>query len=57
MSAPVIIDAGPALNFFSLHKERLLISVTGALKTTETVEAEVLGKSDRDPRFKACRPV
>jgi len=57
MSPSVIIDAGPALNFFSINKERLLISVTGRLKTTETVEAEVLGKADRDPRFKACAPV
>lgn len=31
MNPPVIIDAGPALNFFSINKQRLLISVTGPL--------------------------
>jgi hypothetical protein len=49
-----IIDAGPSLNFFSINKERLLISVVGRLSAPETVEAEVLHKSRTDKRFSAA---
>jgi hypothetical protein len=49
-----IIDAGPSLNFFSINKERLLISVLGRLSAPETVEAEVLHKSRTDKRFSAA---
>lgn len=41
MSHRPIIDAGPGLNFLSIHKERLLIGVLGPLCTPETVQAEV----------------
>jgi hypothetical protein len=49
-----IIDAGPSLNFFSINKERLLISVVGRLSAPETVEAEVLRKARTDERFSAA---
>lgn len=52
-----IIDAGPALNFFAINKERLLISVLGRLATPATVHAEVLRKADTDRRFTAARTV
>jgi hypothetical protein len=29
MTTRPVIDAGPALNFFSIHQERLLLSVLG----------------------------
>lgn len=57
MTPRPIIDAGPALNFFSINKERLLLSVTGPISTPETVRAEVLDKAGRDPRFKAVEKV
>jgi hypothetical protein len=47
-----IIDAGPALNFFSINKERLLISIFGKLSTPETVANEVLRKARADQRFR-----
>jgi hypothetical protein len=46
-----IIDAGPALNFLSINRERLLISVLGPLSSPETVENEVLRKAKVDTRF------
>jgi hypothetical protein len=52
-----IIDAGPSLNFLSIHKERLLIGVLGELSTPETVQAEVLRKSRQDKRFRAAETV
>jgi hypothetical protein len=52
-----IIDAGPALNFFSVNKERLLISVLGRLSTPETVAGEVLRKARSDHRFKSSEAV
>ena len=54
MSNRPIIDAGPGLNFLSIRKERLLISVLGPLSAPETVEAEVLRKSRQDVRFSAA---
>ncbi|WP_448070822.1 hypothetical protein [Georgenia yuyongxinii] len=57
MTGQVIIDAGPALNFCSINKERLLISVTGPLKAPETVDAEVLRKARRDNRFERSEDV
>ena len=56
MSRP-IIDAGPALNFFSLNRERLLFQVAGALSTPETVREEILRKASQDPRFQAAERV
>ena len=52
-----ILDAGPALNFFSIHQDRLLIATVGALSAPEAVEIEVLRKSGQDRRFAAAAPV
>lgn len=57
MNNRAIIDAGPALNFFSVNKERLLISVLGRLSSPETVAGEVLRKARSDLRFKASAAV
>lgn len=51
MSERAIIDAGPALNFLSINKERLLFGVLGAVSVPETVRDEVLRKASRDQRF------
>ncbi len=51
MSHRPIIDAGPGLNFLSIHKKRLLIGVLGRLSAPDTVQAEVLRKARQDPRF------
>ncbi len=51
MSHRPIIDAGPGLNFLSIHKECLLIGVLGRLSAPDTVQAEVLRKARQDPRF------
>jgi hypothetical protein len=57
MSHRPIIDAGPGLNFLSIHKERLLFSMLGPLSTPETVRDELLSKSRQDPRFSAAERV
>lgn len=49
-----IIDAGPGLNFLSIHQERLLISVLGQLSAPEIVQKEVFRKSRQDQRFQAA---
>ena len=54
MNQRPIIDAGPGLNFFSLHKERLLFTTLGPLHMPETVRDEILAKSRRDDRFSAA---
>ncbi|HEX7659031.1 MAG TPA: hypothetical protein VF444_06075 [Pseudonocardiaceae bacterium] len=51
MSDRPIIDAGPGLNFLSIHKERLLIEVLGQLSAPEAVQREVLRKARQDGRF------
>jgi len=51
MSRRPILDAGPSLNFLSIHQERLLISVLGKLSVPETVRAEALRKASQDARF------
>ncbi len=43
-----VIDAGPALNFFSINKQRLLIGVLGPLGAPETVRDEVFRKAKRE---------
>lgn len=48
MNHPPIIDAGPALNFLSINKERLLIGVLGRLSAPEIVQDEVFRKSRQD---------
>lgn len=59
MGARPIIDAGPALNFFAINKERVLFDVVGPLSTTETVRNEILSKarSKKDVRFAAAEKV
>jgi hypothetical protein len=57
MSSRPIIDAGPALNFFAINKERLLLAMTGPISTPETVRDEVLRKSRSDRRFHAAAAV
>lgn len=51
MTVRPIIDAGPALNFLAINKERLLLATTGPISTPETVRNEVLSKSAKDRRF------
>lgn len=56
-TAPVVIDAGPALSFFSTNQERLLLSAVGGyLQAPDTVLDEIQRRS-LDPRFKAARTV
>lgn len=57
MSTRPIIDAGPALNFFCVNKERLLLSVLGPISVPETVEQEVLRKARNDDRFRPAQAV
>lgn len=52
-----IMDAGPGINFFALHKERLLFGTLGALAIPETVENEIRRKSRQDRRFEAAERV
>lgn len=54
MSPPVILDAGPSLNFFATNSERLLIRVVGPLTLPRTVYREIAGKAARDPRFESA---
>lgn len=57
MSVRPIIDAGPGLNFLSIHKERLLIAILGPFSAPESVQGEVLRKSQQDERFRAAATV
>jgi len=57
MSVRPIIDAGPGLNFLSINKERLLIAILGPFSAPETVQGEVLRKSQQDDRFRAAATV
>lgn len=57
MNQRPIIDAGPSLNFFSIHKERLLITALGKLSAPETVQHEVFRKAQHDERFRAAATV
>lgn len=57
MSHRPIIDAGPGLNFLSIHKERLLIGTLGPLCAPETVRDELIRKSRHDQRFSAAETV
>lgn len=55
---PIIIDAGPSLNFLATHNERVLFAVVNRrLAAPETVQREVLGKSRSDPRLAAASGV
>jgi hypothetical protein len=57
MNVRPIIDAGPGLNFLSINKERPLIAVLGPFSAPETVQDEVLRKSQQDDRFRAAATV
>jgi hypothetical protein len=57
MSVRPIIDAGPGLNFLSIRRERLLAAVLGRFSAPETVQGEVLRKSQQDNRFRAAATV
>jgi hypothetical protein len=52
-----ILDAGPALNFLSIHQEKLLVATAGPLAAPEIVQAEVLRKAECDRCFAAAAPV
>lgn len=52
MSQRPVIDAGPALNFLSINKERLLIATMGKLSAPEAVQTEVFRKAGQDARFR-----
>ncbi|BEL01810.1 hypothetical protein Q0Z83_000010 [Actinoplanes sichuanensis] len=54
MTQRPIIDAGPALNFLSINKAKLLIGVLGKLSAPEAVQEEVLRKAAQDGRFQAA---
>jgi hypothetical protein len=52
-----VIDAGPALNFFSINRERLLLGTLGSISAPEIVRDEVLRKAATDPRFSSAERV
>lgn len=52
-----IMDAGPGLNFFSIHRERLLFGALGSLSIPEAVAAEIRRRSGQDRRFAAAGAV
>jgi hypothetical protein len=52
-----ILDAGPALNFLSIHQEKLLVATVGPLAAPEIVQAEVLRKAECDRRFAGAASV
>lgn len=60
MSLPVIIDAGPSLNFFGVGRQDLLIAamkaISAELRIPEIVRSEVHGKSISDSRFTQAEP-
>jgi hypothetical protein len=57
VSVRPVIDAGPALNFFSINRERLLLGTLGPISAPETVRDEVLRKAAADPRFRSAERV
>lgn len=57
MTVRPVTDAGPALSFFSVNEERLLLGTLGAISAPETVRDEVLRKAAADPRFRGARRV
>ncbi|MBN9128265.1 MAG: hypothetical protein AB7I38_18155 [Dehalococcoidia bacterium] len=57
MNLRPVIDAGPALNFFSTNQERLLLATLGPISTPETVRDEVLRKARADARFEPAERV
>ncbi|WBQ06264.1 hypothetical protein [Kribbella sp. CA-293567] len=57
MIDPTIVDAGPALNFFSINKERLLFDAIGKIAVPEAVASEITRRSAGDARFRAAGEV
>jgi hypothetical protein len=57
MTVRPVIDAGPALNFFSINRERLLLATLGPISAPETVRDEVLRKARTDARFRRAEQV
>jgi hypothetical protein len=58
MIDPVIVDAGPSLNFFSINKERLFLdAIGGKIAVPETVAGEIADKARQDARFRAAANV
>jgi hypothetical protein len=57
MTDRAIVDAGPALNFFSIRKERLLLDAIGRISAPETVADEISRKARQDLRFKTASVV
>lgn len=57
MTPRPIMDAGPGINFFALHKERLLFATVGPVSVPEIVHREIVSKARRDQRFAAAQRV
>lgn len=57
MSHRPIMDAGPGINFLSLHQERLLFGALGALCVPEVVREEIVRKASQEQRFAAAADV
>lgn len=57
MSVRPVIDAGPALNFCSINRERLLLATLGPISAPEAVRDEVLRKARTDTRFRPAERV
>lgn len=53
----MVIDAGPSLNFMSIHKQRILIDCLGPISMPETVYSEIERRSQQDRRFSAAQRV
>lgn len=57
MNGGPIVDAGPALNFFASHNERLLFSSIGGICIPEAVRDEIRNKAKSDRRFASAEQV
>lgn len=57
MSHQIVVDAGPALNFFATNQQRLLFKTLGPVTAPDTVVTEICAKSARDTRFRAAAAV
>ena len=58
MTAPYIVDCGPALNFLATRQERILLHATGGyISAPETVRREVFRKAKPNSKFAAAAAV
>lgn len=58
MTNPVIVDAGPALNFMATKQERILLTAVGPkIAAPETVRREVLRKATHNIKFETAATV